>query len=251
LKRSEYFISVLRKLDGILPLTNEEHGAIQALPIHVKDFKKGQAIAREGDRPTQCCLVLNGTTCISKVTGDGHRQVLIYHFPGDMPDLQSLHLNVLDMTLSAQTACKVGLVSHEYIRALYHRFPRLADALWRFTLIDAVIFREWLLNIGQRSAPQRIAHFICELTVRMKLAGLGTDGVYPFDLTQKDIGDTLGLSNIHVNRVTQGLRRDGLVDMSRNRLRILDWERLTKTADFNMEYLNLTMAQQLLLNGRA
>ena len=94
------------------------------------------------------------------MTGEGKRQIMAFHCPGDIPDLQSLHLRVLDRSLGTLTACQVGFIQHEVLRDLCHRYPRINDALWRETLIDASIFREWVMNVGQRDAYSRIAHFI-------------------------------------------------------------------------------------------
>jgi len=77
--------------------------------------------------------------------------------------------------VGALTACKVGFVAHHALLDLCKRQPRICNAFWRETLIEAAIFREWLLNIGRRSAFSRIAHIFCELAVRMRAVGLATD----------------------------------------------------------------------------
>ena len=79
-----------------------------------------------------------------------------------MPDLQSLHLEVLDIMVTTLTACKVGFVQHDALRELCARFPRLGDAFWRETLVPAAVFREWVMNVGRRDAYARIAHYVFE-----------------------------------------------------------------------------------------
>src|SRR5215207_8227501 len=111
----------------------DEHQAVS--------LRADQDIVREGDRPTRSCLVLEGFTCIYKLTGEGKRQIMGFQIPGDIPDLQSLHLTVLDTTLGTITPCKVGFIQHEVLRELCERNPRIASAFWRETLIDASIFR--------------------------------------------------------------------------------------------------------------
>src|SRR4051812_42763288 len=100
-----------------------------------------------------------------KQTEDGKRQIFSFHIPGDMPDLQSLHLDVMDHSLSSLSACKVMFVPHETVRDLVRRCPRIGDAFWRETLIDGAVFREWILNVGRREAYERMAHLLCELYV--------------------------------------------------------------------------------------
>ena len=72
------------------------------------------------------------------------------------------------------TPSKLAFIPHESLRALMHRCPRVADVMWRDTLIDAAVFREWMIGLGRRSAEMRIAHVLCEILVRMRAVGWPT-----------------------------------------------------------------------------
>ena len=94
---------------------------------------------RIGDRPSQSCLLVEGYTCVYKLTAKGKRQIMALHVPGDMPDLQSLHLRVMDISVATMCSCTVGFIQHEDLRRVCERFPRIAAAFWRETLVDASI----------------------------------------------------------------------------------------------------------------
>jgi CRP-like cAMP-binding protein len=198
---------------------------------------------REGDRPSRSCLVLDGFAATYKMTGDGKRQIMAFHSPGDIPDLQSLQLKVLDSSLGTLTACKVGFIQHEVLRDLCRRYPRINDALWRETLINAAIFRRWMTNIGRRDAYNRIAHLFCEWIVRLRAVGLVRDRVCDFPMTQNELADATGISTVHVNRVLQELRGNGLITLKAGTLTILDWEQLKQAGDFDAAYLHLDREQ--------
>ena len=170
----------VRKLDSVFPLTEQDRVAIAALPIRTAQLRADQDIVREGDRPSRSCIVLEGLACSFKVTGEGNRQILAFHIAGDSPDMQSLHLDVLDSSVGTVTPCVVGFVDHEVLRRLCERNHRIAAALWRTTLIDAAIFREWVTNVGQRKALSRVAHLLCEMVVRLRAAGLVVGAVIDF-----------------------------------------------------------------------
>src|SRR5690349_4956985 len=102
-----------RKIESIFSLSEEEKAELEALPMQVVEIRADQDIVREGDRPTRSCLVLEGYTCFFKLTGQGRRQIISFGFPGDIPDLLSLHLDVLDNSLGTLTPCKVGFIQHE------------------------------------------------------------------------------------------------------------------------------------------
>jgi len=117
--------------------------------------------------------------------------------------------------------------------------PRVADALWRDTLVDAAIFREWMIGIGRRSAYTRIAHLLCEVFVRLKAVDLTNGDQCEWPITQIEIGDALGLSNVHVNRSLQELRAEGLITWRGETVVLEDWLRLQEVAEFDPAFLCL------------
>jgi CRP-like cAMP-binding protein len=131
------------------------------------------------------------------------------------------------------------MIPHEDLRDLTQRHPGLAAILWRDTLIDAAIFREWMTGIGRRTAHGRIAHLLCEFYLKLHAVGLAESFRCDLPITQVDIGDALGLSNVHVNRVLQDLRGRGLIALRGRNLAIEDWAALTKIAEFDPTYLHL------------
>jgi CRP-like cAMP-binding protein len=230
---------LIRKLESIFPLTDDERHALKTLPMQIVTLKENQDIVRQGDRPSRSCLILSGFTCTYKMTGDGKRQIHNFHIPGDIPDLQSLHLEVLDNSLGTLTPCSVGFITHEALNKLFESHYRIARAFWRETLIDGAIFREWMTSIGQREAYPRVAHLLCEMLVRLRAIGLANGDSCNWPITQAEIGDALGITTVHVNRVLQQMRTDGLIELQGNRLNIPDWEKLKKAGDFEPTYLHL------------
>ena len=230
---------MIRKLESIFPLSDEERQALVSLPTQVTVFKPDQDIVRIGDRPSQSCLLLQGFTCVYKITTEGKRQIVAFHVPGDIPDLQSLHLKVMDNSVATVSSCTLGFIPHEALHDICNRYPRIAAALWRETLVDAAIFREWMTGIGRREAYHRMAHLLCELRVRLAMMGLVEDETFDLPITQTELADAIGASTVHVNRVLQELRADGLIRSRGTQVQILDWERLKEAGDFDPLYLHL------------
>jgi CRP-like cAMP-binding protein len=231
--------ALIRKLETTTVLSEDDRAAILALPATVKEFAADQDIVCEGTQPSQCCLLVEGFLCRYKMTPDGKRQIISFHVPGDIPDLQSLHIDVMDHSLATMVASKVALIPHEAVRKLTHGQPRIADAFWRDTLIDASIFREWIVNVASRDAYNRIAHLLCEIFMKLQAVGIVSGNSFTLPLTQTEIGDATGLSTVHVNRSIMRLRGDGLITLERNVCTIPDLGRLERAAMFDPTYLHV------------
>ena len=230
---------LIRKLESILVLSDEERDVLRNVSGTIKTVGPRQDLVREGDRPHECCLILEGFAYRYKLTETGKRQIFSFHIPGDIPDLQSLHIDVMDHSLAALTATKALFIPHESVCDLMRRCPRIGDAFWRDTLIDAAVFREWIMNLGRREAYGRMAHLLCEFYVRLRAVGLTNGPAYESPLTQAELADATGLSAVHVNRTLQELRGEGLITLRNGSLAVLDWDRLQEAGEFDPAYLHL------------
>jgi CRP-like cAMP-binding protein len=230
---------LIRKLRTIADLSDDAVRVLAGLPVRMKDFTEGSDVFSEGDRPSETCVIVEGWTCRYKLLDRGQRQIFSFHIPGDMPDLQSLHVRTMDHSMCALTPLRVAFISHSALDEAMREHPAVQTALWRDTLIDAAVFREWMAGIGRRSAYQRIGHLFCELYLRMRVVGLTADGGFPLYITQAEIADALGLTPVHVNRVLKSLRGDRLISTEGRYVSILNWEGLQSAADFDPTYLHL------------
>ncbi len=174
-----------------------------------------------------------------KFIRQGSRQIMSFHLPGDMPDLLSLHLKHLDHYVGTLTKATVAYVPHAAILDLLATHPRLIGCFWRDTLIDAAVFREWIINIGRREAFGHLAHIFCEQVVRLKQVGLADESGFPWFLTQSSLADASGLSTVHVNPTLQNMRGHSLIGPAGKRVEILDWDGLVSAGGFSDDYLHL------------
>jgi len=230
--------NVIRRLRSGNELSEHDIEAIKGLPVHLKAVEGETPIALEGDRPTRCCFIVKGFAYRSKVTDTGRRQILSFHIPGDLPDLQSLFLDTMDHDLITISAATLGFIEHADVSRLIGTRPAVARALWRETMIDAAVFREWILGLGVRSASARMAHLFAELRQRLAVVGLADDDAFQFPVTQCELAEALGLSTVHVNRVLQEFRSQGVLDIRKNCVRLIDIEKVVAAGGFDPAYLH-------------
>lgn len=196
-------------------------------------------LVKEGDPAVDCCLLIEGYACRHKTTSNGSRQIVSFQMPGDILDLQHLLLSRADHNVQSISVATVAWVRATDLRKVAHERPGLNEALWRDTLVDASIFREWVVNVGRRDAKARIAHLLCEFAARREKAGLGPLERFELPMTQEQIGDATGLTSVHVNRMLHDLEEVGVIIRNKRMIQITDWGRMCRVADFDLSYLHL------------
>jgi CRP-like cAMP-binding protein len=228
----------LAKLERRLPLSPEAREAFLAIPTQARDYAPYQDVVREGDRTGRACLVETGMVSRYKTLRSGARQIMSFHIPGDLVDLQSVLVVVADHGIRTHTATRILTVAHSDLLNLAARYPEIGRAFWFDTLIDASIFREWTVNIGRRSSRERTAHLILELATLHEAAGLVEADTFDFPITQSDLSDALGMTAVHLNRVLQGMRKDRLIRTHGRSITIENKAELKALAGFDPTYLH-------------
>lgn len=230
---------LVRKLEAFGRLTAAERDILERIsaPSHLVGARID--LIREGDPPDGVVLIMEGIACRQKHRANGSRQITAYLVPGDACDLDVALLSRMDHTITTLSTCRVVRIPSDVVSRLMAEHPAIAKTLRMATLVDEATLREWLVNVGCRSAIERIAHLFCELLVRLQVVGLASEDSYELPVTQLDLADTVGLSNVHVNRSLQELRRQGVIELKGRTLKILDRHRLKTIAEFNARYLHL------------
>ncbi len=175
--------------------------------------------------------------CRYRTMQDGQRQIMSFHFPGDILDLSGLLLGRLDHDIGTLTPVEVAPIAHATVLGWIEHHPGLGRLLWQDTLVDAAVFREWVVNISRRPALARTAHLLCEVVTRLQAVGL-KDQAFGLPITAIELADATGLSVVHVNRVLQELRAKKLVESRGRILAVLDWDGLRHAAAFDPDYLH-------------
>ena len=228
----------MRRWSKYASLSPDDRGALLGLPYTVRSFSKDGYLVREGQQVSECALLLSGYAFRQKLLRNGGRQIISIHIPTEFVDLQNSLLGVADHSVQSLGQCEIAAIPRKALVEVQDSHPAIRMAMWTETLIDASIFREWVVNVGRRDSKARIAHLLCELALRMERIGTGDDGTFEFPLTQEQLADATGLTPVHTNRTLQSLRRDGLIQLTARSLKIPDWEALRDVADFDELYLH-------------
>ena len=231
---------LLRKLAYWQKFDEADRQAVLGLPHTIKRLEQSHYIVREFDRAEFACVMLSGLSIRHMIVAGGQRQIVAVHLRGEIVDLQNSLLKTSDHSVQMLTRGTIAMIPSAEVQRIAYERPAVGKAMWIDTLVDGSIFREWVANIGRRDARTRIAHLLCELSLRLKVAGLGEQDNYEMPLTQEQLADATGLTPVHVNRSIKSLEADKLIERSSPRsITIGDWRKLADYGDFNSQYLHL------------
>lgn len=238
------FDLLIRKLESHAMLTAEDRRALCALPFTLRQFNPSSYLVREGEPPLTCGILVSGFAYRQKLTGEGARQIVSLHIPGEPLDFQGLFLDQADHNVQTLTHADVALVPRSALQELIRTTPGIAHAVAVVTAVEASIYREWMVNIGRRDGRTRLAHLLCEFARRLEAQGMaggdGWNGGYQLPMTQEQLGDALGLTSVHINRTIRTFEKEGLIRRDGRYLTFPDIAALREIGDFNSLYLHLS-----------
>jgi len=227
---------LLNRLERTATLSGSDKAILAALPLSVLNVAAGSPILPTED--PRCIVVVNGFVCGWKHVGTGRRQITSVNVPGDIAGLNGLLLPGSDDNLSALGPAVIAWLPYSALEEALDQSPRLAQAFWRQSFVEAAILREWIASLGRREALARVAHLICELVIRLQAVGLAKDYSFTICWTQRDLADACGISAVHANRVVQELRRLELVEWDAKHLKVRDWATLVRIGEFSDDHLH-------------
>jgi CRP-like cAMP-binding protein len=219
--------------------TDDEVRALLGLNGKIKDVAVHTDFVRPGELVDHSCLVVEGIVGRFGQNRDGVRQITCLHIPGDMADLPSAVCPNAAWGLSALTAATLLRIPHVELRRVAANHSGIAEAFWRDCVADGSIFSEWVVNVGRREAVARVAHVFCEMGIRWEKAGRGDRHSFPLPITQTDLGDATGMTNVHANRTLRELRERSIAEMRAGTVIVHDWNQMAKTGDFDAAYMLL------------
>jgi CRP-like cAMP-binding protein len=231
--------ALLKHLSCIGDVSKDDAAALLRVKGEVRTLQKGKDILLAGDVPQSSVIVLKGFLSRHSWKRDGTRQIHSFYIPTDAPSLETLHIDYLDNNLGAVVTSTVGILPHAELFRLMDQRPDLQKLLWRETLVQAAVFREWLLRNSTLSADAAMAHLFCEIFMRSEAAGLVVANSCEMPTTQETLSHALGVTPVHVNRTLQQLRENGLVELKNGRLYIPHFDRLAQLGEFDPQYLHL------------
>jgi CRP-like cAMP-binding protein len=229
----------IKRLASRSILTDAEVHALLGLNGKIKEVAVHTDFVRPGEPVDHACLVVDGIVGRFGQNRDGQRQITCLHIPGDMADLPSVVSPKTGWGHTALTTTMLLRIPHVELRRVAANHCGIAEAFWRDSVATGSMFSEWVVNVGRREAVGRVAHLFCEMGLRFEQAGRGDRSSFPLPITQTDLGDATGMSNVHANRTLRELRERSIAEMRAGTVVVHDWGQMAKVGDFDAAYMLL------------
>ena len=229
------------RLGDMVVLTPGERLALNRLEERERSLRRGATLQRENDRNPEMFVLKKGMMMSSVLLDDGSRQILRFHFAGDLLAMSSLVYREGTETISALSDCVVCPIERMGFAGLIAQHPRLAGLIMIYNQIERTALTDRLAALGRTSAKARVAAILIEIRNRMRMLDRGLPNSFQLGLTQEEIGDATGLTAVHVNRMLRQLEDERLIAREAGRVTFLDERALERSANFVDRYAGLDL----------
>jgi CRP-like cAMP-binding protein len=230
---------IAKSLSEHSPIQDSENEAVGRLKARTRTFDSGSYVFREGLSFSEYVFVISGYLFRQKQNSDGHRQIVSLIIPGDIVNPENRFVNNLDYNVVCAEKSSIAYVQKSEFELLIDFHPSIRLALNLRTIAESRQLREWLLNVGGSSARTRVAHFLNEFAARTKSRGLSDGLRFSLPMSQEQIGDSVGITPVHVNRAIRSLVESGLINHTNRKYEIVDLSGFRQAGQFSERFLSV------------
>lgn len=223
--------SLVEQLARYGPLSPAEETAVHATCTGVRAVRRGALLRAERQPAAELFVVQRGWLFCSMLLEDGRRQIIRFHFRGELLGTDMLSYREAPDAVTALTDAEICLIDRERFGRLFTDHPRLGALFYAIAQVDRVSLTDRLTSLGRSSAKGRVAALLLWMAERLRAVDAGQHDKFVLPMTQEEIGDATGLTAVHVNRTLRALQEQGLIERSRSTLRLIDPDRLARIAN--------------------
>lgn len=233
---------LVEKLEYFFTLSERERELLSAFEKEERTYSRGAVIISTGSPISDIFAVKSGWLMSSTTLPDGRRQLLKLHFPGDLVGLAETPLTTSPHEVQAVTDITICPYPKAQLDLVFQNEPRLAALFFSFAMLDQLVLLDRLRMLGRMSARERLGHFLLEIHARLRITNREMDASFELPLTQNQIADAVGLTNVYVSKSLSNLRHDGLIASENGRITLVDLEALRELSDFEDRYSSIDLS---------
>lgn len=230
---------LVTKLSHYVELTDGDKEKLATLEKSERTFDAATEIYQGGDESTDLFVVKYGWAFSYTDLPDGRRQIVKIHHPGDIVGFPDVALKYMTTTLCAVEKVCLCPFPKSSLDTILRESPKLSALLLSIALRDQVVLIDLLRAMGRMSARERISYMLLDLIARLRLTNSKMTDTIRLPLSQSQIADYLGLTNVYVSKTIIQMEQDGFIRRGDNHLQILKESELIELTDFYDRYADM------------
>ena len=216
----------------MIDLDASERAAIRSLESDVVEAAGRRTVYAPGDPLSDLYILRYGWAISEYSAGDGRRQIVRVHLPGDVIGLCELAGKIAVHNVYMRTDGAFSRAPRTLVRDVLSETPRLGAVLTAVAAQDQLAMAQQLHAHARLSAIERLVTFLLSLRARISATQVGTVTRFPLPLTQVEIANHLGLSPVWVSKLMRRLREEGRIEYAGQQVRLTDAARLAREVGF-------------------
>lgn len=213
-------------------LNNIEMGQLDDIIQRKKPFHKGNMLFEAGMPQKSLFAVRSGTFKTFTLTNQGEQQITGFHLPGDILGFDAFNTQQHPSYAEALETAMVCEIPLTNLEVLLGQLPRLRQQIMRLMSQDIQADQQMMLLLNHKSAEQKLASFIKQLSQRYASRGFaGTE--FRLTMTRSDIGNYLGLTVETVSRLLSKLNKEQLIAVDGKLIKIINFNQLNELASLS------------------
>ncbi|BDI59608.1 Crp/Fnr family transcriptional regulator [Qipengyuania nanhaisediminis] len=234
---------LLAKYGRLDALRQEEAAVLEKLAINPRSYDAGALlVASELDEPDSLFLIDEGRLFASTDLPNGERAITRLYYAGDIVGSANVPFTHATQSITVlQPSVLFGFPRSQLARA-FRDFPRLAAIFYTFAALENAILNDRLVSVGRTRGRSRLAALLLEIWARRRLTGITPENCFRIGLTQSQIGDCIGLTEVQVNRLIRSMDHEGLIARKGDMVHILRPDDLARIGQFRDRYEDLDIS---------
>ncbi|OFE11657.1 cyclic nucleotide-binding protein [Pseudohongiella acticola] len=224
---------IVGRFKTLTKLDESEINLLNALEDDPREYSQDAILASIGSPANRFFTLKTGWACATRTLANGQRQILDIFLPGQIMGLREMSFEHNLSEFTALTDIIACPFPRQKLSDIFEQSPKLTDLFFMTMAQEQSMLIERVVNIGRRSAAERLAHLMVELKVRLNQ----TSDEFALPLNQTVIGDTLSMTSVHVSRTFKLLAEKELIYRTNGSVKIKDLDALIDFAGFDRSYL--------------
>jgi len=214
----------------------------------VHKVHRGEKLFTSGDNFKSIFTVRSGFFKSSFLSSDGFEQITGFHMTGEMLGLDGIATNHHTCIAVALEDSSVYEIKFSKLLELTLQIKGLQHNINKILSSEIIRHQNEIMILGRMHTEERLAVFLMDLSARLHARGYSKHELI-LKMKREDIAGFLGMKNETLSRALSKMMHEGIIDVDRNSIKIVNMELLHSAGKKNMksEFLNSMSKREMCL----